>query len=120
MARSWVRPQTVDGMPTVAVCSEADALLEPLLADVDLDAIPRVSVRKIEAVLDLLDTIGIAGYPNEYLSEAQLLAALRQVKALTNQTLWAVFASQFGSPPVLGGPHSAKVQELLAEVGKAS
>jgi len=120
LAPSWVRPQTVDGMPTVAVCSEADDLLEPLLTDVDLNAIPRVAVRKIEAVLDLLDPIGIAGYPNEYLSEARLLAALQQSNALTAQTLWAVFASQFGSAGILGAAGSDTLMDILGELARAT
>lgn len=95
---------------------EADAVIAPALLGVDFDDLDLDVVDAVTAALYDADTEVIrkvAYNPNEYRDEAEIIVALSTVDQLTADSLWAVFASQFGSSS-FGDRYSSSWPYLLS------
>lgn len=96
----------------------ADALLEPWLRPVEHSTIDAAAVARVTETLADADPEGILAIDpsvrDEYRREAEMVVALASVGALTTETLWAVFASQFGGESRFGARHSTAWPYLLS------
>ena len=99
-AGSWTWSDYRSGDLDTVRNSEADLILEPLLHAIDLSALDREVVLKVMATLVDANTEGIpdlAASPETYNVESIMIVALHCASSLNRDSLWAVFASQFGT-----------------------
>ena len=98
--REWsdrFAPTGWEGVPLVRN-EEAEAILAPLLDGVDLAGIDKAPLAELNQTINDADPEALVyeGTRDEYEEEAVLIAALYEAGQLTRESLWAVFASQFG------------------------